>query len=91
MTKVTLVWFSGLIATFTVQECQPIYGNCQFETTDNEANFIVNGGLRNVTGRAESLGPSYLIGTRGTREVDLGVRIPMIHYMKVEIMLFYAE
>ena len=78
---------SGLIATFTVEECQPIYGNFQFGTTDNEANFVMYGGLRNLAGRAESLGPSYLIGTRGTRKTELSYRIPMIHYMKVEIFV----
>ena len=69
--------------TFKVEECQPMYGNFAFKTSDNEANFHVFSGLKNLSGLAESIESSYSMGTRGTRKTELRYNIPLVHYLQV--------
>ena len=73
----------GLVVTFKVQECNPLYGNCSIETSDNEANLHLFSGVKNITGNAESAEYSYLIGTHGTRKAEARYIIPLVHYLQV--------
>ena len=72
-----------MIITFKVQECQPIYINFDFETSDNEGELHVFGGLKNLMGHAESLECSHLMGSLGTRKTELRYTIPLVHYLQV--------
>ena len=75
-----------MIVTFNVEECQPLYGNFDFKTTDNEANFDILGGLRNLSGHGEAIESSYLMGTHGTRKTELRYNIPLVHYFQVDCL-----
>ena len=64
-------------------DCNPLYGYCSIETSDNEANLHLFSGVKNITGNAESAEYSYLIGTHGTRKAEARYIIPLVQYKQV--------
>jgi hypothetical protein len=69
--------------TFKVKECGPLYGNVKFETSDNEGNLHIFGGIKNFAGYSESLECSHLMGSLGTRKTEVRYLIPLMHYLEV--------
>ena len=69
--------------TFNVKECNPPYGNFKFETSDNEGNLHIFGGIKNFAGHSESLECSHIMGTLGTRKTELRYLIPFMHFLEV--------